>query len=237
MSKLIVYGDIHGCYDEFIALRQTINPQHSDLEVCVGDVISKGKHSLKTLDFIIRHTIKSVLGNHEEKLLRYLEHQKSPKKNPIKLTVDEENILASLTKEHIKFLENMPLFLKYGDIVVLHGGLQNKMDLNHLDKRDKEKILRLRYLDPEGHFVSHGCEDENSLFWADIYDGLQGFVVYGHQWFEEVKKSPFALGIDTGCVYGNKLSAAVFSDTHHPQQYTIVSSKESVIQNTDKDNF
>jgi len=211
MNRLIVYGDIHGCYNEFISLREKTNPQDSDIEVCVGDILTKGKHSIEVLDFIMKHNIKSVLGNHEEKLLRYLRHQKSPKKNPVKLTLDEENIIASLTEEHIKFLENMPLFLRFGTIVVLHGGLQNKMDLKNLTKRDKEKILRLRYIDQDGHFIAYGDEQEDSIFWADVYNGAQGFVVYGHQWFDEVRKSPFTLGIDTGCVYGNKLSAAIFN--------------------------
>lgn len=211
MNRLIVYGDIHGCYNELISLRKKINPQPNDIEVCVGDILTKGKHSVETLDFIMKHNIKSVLGNHEEKLLRYLKHQKSPKKNPVKLTLDEENIIASLTEEHIKFLENMPLFLSFGTIVVLHGGLQNRMELNNLTKRDKEKILRLRYIDQDGHFIAYGDEQEDSIFWADVYNGSQGFVVYGHQWFDEVRKSPFALGIDTGCVYGNKLSTAIFN--------------------------
>lgn len=33
MNKLIIYGDIHGCYDEFISLRTQINPQKDDIEV------------------------------------------------------------------------------------------------------------------------------------------------------------------------------------------------------------
>lgn len=222
MSKLIIYGDTHGCYNELISLREKINPQNNDIEVCVGDILTKGKYSVEILDYIMKNNIKSVLGNHEEKLLRYLKHQTSPKKNPVKLTLDEENIIASLTEKHIEFLENMPLFLKFGTIVILHGGLQNRMDLNNLTKRDKEKILRLRYIDQDEHFIAYGHEQEDSIFWADIYDGSQGFVVYGHQWFKEVRKSPFALGIDTGCVYGNKLSAVIFNDPINIHQYQII---------------
>ena len=225
MHKLIIYGDIHGCYNEFISLRKKINPQPNDIEVCVGDILTKGKHSLQTLDFIMNHNIKSVIGNHEEKLLRYLKHQKLPKKNPVKLTLDEENIIASLTKEHIKFLESMPLFLKFGAVLVLHGGLQNRMNLDNLTKRDKEKILRLRYIDQDEHFIAYDQKQEDSIFWADVYNGSQGFVVYGHQWFDEVKKSPFALGIDTGCVYGNKLSAAIFNLQSTTISYEIIDEK------------
>jgi bis(5'-nucleosyl)-tetraphosphatase (symmetrical) len=33
MSRLIIYGDIHGCYDELVQLSQKINPAKEDVEV------------------------------------------------------------------------------------------------------------------------------------------------------------------------------------------------------------
>jgi len=210
MSNLIIYGDIHGCYDEFISLRKKINPNKSDIEVCVGDIITKGTDSLKLLKFIQEHNIQSVLGNHEDKLVRYLEHENSSKKNPISLDKDEKNIVKNLDKKDIEFLKSLPLFLKYENITIIHGGIQNHHKLNNLTKKEKSKILRMRYLDSDCNFIAYGKEDENSIFWADIYEGNQGFVVYGHQWFKEVKKNTHAIGVDTGCVYGNKLSAVVF---------------------------
>jgi len=225
MKRTIVYGDIHGCYDPFVALRKQINPKKDDLEICVGDIITKGKESLKTLDFIIQNNIQSVLGNHEDKLLRYLRHEKSAKKNPMHLDEDEQNIINKLSDTQQHFLENMPLFYKSGAITILHGGIQNNTNLEDLSKRDREKLLRLRYLDKDGYFVNLEEEDENSIFWADIYEGDEGFIVYGHQPFEEIKKSSFALGIDTGCVYGNKLSAVVFDDPKNSQEYALYSVK------------
>ena len=225
MNKLIIYGDIHGCYDEFISLRNKINPQKDDIEVCVGDIITKGKNSVKTLNFIIKNNIKSILGNHEDKIIRYLNHQKSNKKNPIVLDNDEQNIIDNLTEKYIQFLENLPLFLRFENITIVHGGLQNHMNLDNLSEKDKQKILRLRYLDENYEFLAYGKEDEKSIFWADLYDGNQGFIVYGHQWFQEIKKSKFALGIDTGCVYGNQLSAIVFPNTKEYPNYKIYSQK------------
>ena len=223
MSKLIIYGDIHGCYDEFVSLRNQINPQKDDIEVCVGDIITKGKNSVKTLNFIIKNNIKSVCGNHEDKIIRYLNHQKSNKENPIILNNDEQNIIDNLTEKHIQFLENLPLFLKFQNIIIVHGGLQNYMNLNNLSKKDKQRILRLRYLDENYEFIAYGKEDEKSIFWTDIYDGNQGFIIYGHQWLKEVNKSKFAIGIDTGCLYGNKLSAIVFPDIKKYSDYKIYS--------------
>ncbi len=210
MSNLIIYGDIHGCYKELISLRKKIKPNKSDIEVCVGDIITKGKNSLKLLKYMQEYNIQSVLGNHEDKLVRYLEHEKSNKKNPILLDEDENNIIKNLDKKDIAFLKSLPLFLQYENITILHGGIQNHHNLKNLTKKEKSKILRMRYLDSEHNFISYGKEDKDSIFWAELYDGNQGFIVYGHQWFKEVKKNNYALGIDTGCVYGNKLSAVVF---------------------------
>ncbi|WP_298691787.1 metallophosphoesterase [uncultured Sulfuricurvum sp.] len=222
MNKLIIYGDIHGCLDEFQKLRQQINPQNNDIEVCVGDIITKGPHSIETLHYIQKNGILSVLGNHEDKIIRYLNHQESPKKNPIILDSDEQQIIDNLMPKDIEFLRSLPLFLRFEHITIIHGGLQNSMFLENLSKREQQKLLRLRYLDQNGHFVAHGEETEDSIFWADVYDGNQGFIVYGHQWFDEPNISKHAIGIDTGCVYGNKLSAVVF-DSNMNENFVIVS--------------
>jgi len=80
MANLIIYGDLHGCYNEFLFLRKKINPNENDIEVCVGDIITKGKESIKVLRYLQKHNIRSVLGNHEDKILRYLQHSLSLKK-------------------------------------------------------------------------------------------------------------------------------------------------------------
>ncbi|CAC9650091.1 metallophosphoesterase [bacterium endosymbiont of Bathymodiolus sp. 5 South] len=117
MSKLIIYGDIHGCYDEFVRLRQKINPEKRDIEVCVGDIITRGKGSIKTLRYLQSNNIKPVLGNHEDKLIRYLDHQKKDKNNPIILDKDEKDIIENLNSDDIEFLQNMPLFMQFGKII------------------------------------------------------------------------------------------------------------------------
>ncbi len=210
MNKLIIYGDIHGCYDEFTSLRKQINIMDSDTEICVGDIITKGKKSINVLRYVNDNNIKSVLGNHEDKIVRYLKHQKSSNKNPITLDSDEQNIVNELNPTDIYYLNSMPLFIKFNNITILHGGLSNKDNLEKLSKNGKSRILRTRYLDRNNNFISYGMEDNQSVFWADIYNGNQGFIVYGHQKFNEIKINKHALGIDTGCVYGGKLTATIF---------------------------
>lgn len=223
MNKLIIYGDVHGCYDEFISLRNQINPQKYDIEVCVGDIVTKGKNSIKILNFIIENNIKSVLGNHEDKLLRYLDHQTRNLINPIQLNSDEQHIINTISPSQINFLSKLPIFLRFGDIVILHGGILNSMNLDNLSKHERNQILRIRYLDKSGTPVIFGKETEDSVFWSDVYNGRNGFIVYGHQHFNVPNINKHSIGIDTGCVYGNKLSALVFQNLAEPLIYKIYS--------------
>lgn len=218
--RVIIYGDLHGCFRSFIALRKKIKIKKDDVEYCVGDVISKGDDSIKVLDFLIKNGIQSTRGNHEDKILNYL--SKKGKKNPINLNADEKRIVSKLTPKHIKYLKSMPIFIKHKSITILHGGLKNSMDLKNLSKKDIEQILRMRYLDKNGNFIQHFHENEHSVPWADLYKGKQGFIVYGHYARKTTYKSTHAVGIDTGCVYKNRLSAALFSNPNTPK-YEIVS--------------
>jgi len=221
MSRLIIYGDIHGCYKEFLQLRSLISIQKYDVEICVGDTITRGKDSIKTLRYIQKNNIRSVVGNHENKIIRYLKHEKSIVNNPIELDQDENKIVSELSVGDVDFMNNMPLFMKLGKITVLHAGLQNSFNLGNLSKEEKSKILRLRYLTKNHKFIPFGEENSESVFWSEAYDGKQGFIVYGHQTFKEVKIDKYSLGIDTGCVYGNKLSAVVFPNVDNIENYSI----------------
>ena len=158
-----------------------------------------------------KHNIKSVLCNHEDKLLRYLEHSKKKKKNPIKLDDDEKDIMKNLNENHLIYLKSLQVYLKFSDITILHGGVQNHTVLSKLTKKSTQKVLRLRYVDKNGDFVTKGKEHPKCSFWADVYDGNQGFIIHGHRWMQTVHIHPNAIGIDTGCVYGNKLTAIILN--------------------------
>lgn len=212
MAKLIVYGDVHGCLDELIVLRKKIGIEIDDIEVCAGDFITRGANSVETLKYLRKKAIYCVRGNHEDKIIRYIKHSKSKSKNPIKLDKDEKNIIKTMSLKDIRFLESLPLYLQFGNYTIVHGGLQNSMDLSKLSPEDESHIMRMRYLDKDAQYVRYGKEDSNSIFWAEVYNGENGFVLYGHNKFKEPKINKYAIGLDTGCVYGNVLTAVIIEN-------------------------
>ena len=83
------------------------------------------------------------------------------------------------------------------------------------NKRRKafERIMRTRYLDPAtGKMLELGKNKPGDPFWAEVYDGRFGHVVFGHEPLYGVTFFPYATGIDTSAVYGGLLTALVYED-------------------------
>src|SRR5918911_2295807 len=71
-GRTIVVGDIHGCYDELIALLDRTGLGAADRVVSVGDLIVKGERNREVLElFIADPRFAAVIGNHDLALLRH----------------------------------------------------------------------------------------------------------------------------------------------------------------------
>jgi len=77
-EKYFIIGDIHGCFEEFLELIDGIEPDREI--VSVGDLIDRGPAPEKVLQYFVDHDLKFVIGNHEDKLIRYLAG------NPVKVS-------------------------------------------------------------------------------------------------------------------------------------------------------
>ena len=94
------------------------------------------------------------------------------------------------------------------------------------------RILRVRYVggpqrpegvkgeSPPGEMLELGTNVEGDPFWAETYTGPM--VIYGHSpWLDgQIRRDPCALGIDTACVFGGKLTAVVM-EPGGPSYHTV----------------
>jgi hypothetical protein len=228
----IIIGDIHGCIDELKLLIQKLELRQHDHLYFIGDLIDRGPDSASVVKYVRslseKYSVVLILGNHEEKFLRYLHnkaHDFSAMKN-MKGLEEFEELEKKLDQSDINFINKA--YINYNipseGVCLLHGGIpgNNKIDLsvNHNYSRELLKvskgtnlIIKTRFLDESGNFISLGEENENSVFWADKYDGRYGKVIFGHHAIvnERPKEFPHAINIDTGCVYGGSLSACVIN--------------------------
>lgn len=207
--RTIVIGDIHGCLDELIALLDKLALSESDRVVSVGDIVRKGPDPVGCLDLWKQRGYLAVQGNHETRVLdrrgqllqRYFG--------------DDAPLLRRL--DLIEWMEKWPKFFRFEEerIIVVHGGvLPEGLDAMSSDARE-HWLPRLRYVrrTPDGwQPMSKSESAPDDQFWTSLWNGPET-VVYGHTPRSALQRDPFAIGIDTGCVYGNALTAAVFEES------------------------
>jgi hypothetical protein len=213
----VIYGDIHGCLEEWEELRKLV-PKNS-FEISVGDILDKGPYPVEALRYARKNKIFTIMGNHEYKHIR-----KYWGRNVI-LDEDQQKIYPKLKKEDFEYIESMPFFLKANHLTVVHAGITNWIRLSNPKLNIMTLLLFLRDVDEKNKFLPLNHNNPNARYWADVYNGHEGFVVYGHHPFTDVKINKFSLGIDTGCVYGNKLTAVVIKNPLKPNDFEIVQVK------------
>jgi serine/threonine protein phosphatase 1 len=247
LNRHIVIGDIHGCIVELELLLQKLVLHPNDTLYFIGDLIDKGPNSLavvqRAYQLSLKYNVILILGNHEEKFLRYLQHKQTNSKAlaTMKITPDFELLAQNLKIEEIDFLKQSfyTYYLEPLNLILVHGGITKncKVDFKinspyNSEKRNSELELltKTRFLDSNGKFVSLGSENETTPFWADVYDGSHGKVVFGHHSFIQNSPSyfPNAIGIDNGCVYGGYLTALIFTD----KKITFTTTKANTIYST-----
>lgn len=236
VERYIIIGDVHGCTYELMELIDLLQPTHKDHIIWAGDLVDKGPDSAgvvkiaRNLSDKIPTTL--VEGNHENKHRRFRKHidDGAPDRAWALKGAEEINKITNrLSDEDIAFLDKAVLYtmIPSHNIMVTHGGVPPTFkelppfNMNLVNQHGKKRwylqLLRLRYVDGKGNMVSLGQETPADKFWADIYDGRFGKVYFGHQPYTEdatPKMFKHAVGMDLGCVFGNKLAAAVITNTN-----------------------
>jgi calcineurin-like phosphoesterase family protein len=193
MSRTIVVGDIHGCFDELISLLELVDLRADDRVVAVGDLITKGPKSREVLElFQTDKRFRSVLGNHDLALLKYWRGESNSLKNSQIVTAAE---LKSNSGQYAEFLGSLPLMIDLNSHLVVHAGLRPGVAL---DKQSPEDLTEIRTLG----------EDRTSregIRWYEAY-ASEPTVLFGHWPTPEPIRTAHAIGLDTGCVYGHRLT-------------------------------
>jgi hypothetical protein len=235
MPKTYIIGDVHGCIDEIKELMQLLSPSTYDQLIFIGDLIDRGPDSSGVVRQVVQWSkqmnVKLILGNHEEKFLRYVKHIKNGSgiEKQMKRIDEFRQLLDALGDDELSFLQNAyySIHLPAYNSLLIHGGLCRGIHfslpatyLYQEDNSDINKQLSLlnktRYINPEGKFVSYGDEKPNDVFWAEEYQGQFGHIYFGHHPFMQPVPYQFshATAIDTGCVYGGWLTAVELTDNN-----------------------
>ena len=195
-TRTIVVGDIHGCYDELMALLEKVDLGASDRVVSVGDLITKGPKSREVLQlFMTDGRFSTVIGNHDLALRRHWNGEDINLK-PAQKEAHKE--LKAGKDAYTNFLNRLPFMIDLDTHLVVHAGLRPNVELYSQTTGD---LTRLRTLGPNR-------ESEEGTPWYHVYYGDKT-VLFGHWPAPEPRRGKKAIGLDTGCVYGYNLTAYI----------------------------
>jgi diadenosine tetraphosphatase ApaH/serine/threonine PP2A family protein phosphatase len=202
-GRHIIIGDIHGCLDELERLLKLAEAGRDDVIVSVGDLVAKGPDSQGVVALARERKIESVRGNHDEAVLR---HRRAilAGTEPPQLKRAHRAVVESLKEKDWRYLESMPLFLRLTSFntVIVHAGMVPGVPL---EQQKPEDLMTMRALKPDG---TGSAKLEDGPRWATVWPGPER-VVFGHDALSGLQLERFALGLDTGCVYGGSLTAVV----------------------------
>src|SRR5438477_403040 len=212
MGRTIVVGDIHGCFDELNDLLDLINLQKDDRVVAVGDLITKGPKNREVLDlFISDRRFSSVVGNHDRKIRQKLRGE------PVRLTKEQRQTLAELEADrerYAAYLRLLPYTIDLGSHLVVHAGVRPGVALNAQMASDMTEI-RTMGADPSRR---------RGVPWYQVYSGPQT-ILFGHWPAKIPRRGPNAIGLDTACVYGGRLTAFVIET----EEFVSVAAREKYL--------
>ena len=205
-QRTIAIGDIHGCAAEFAELLDVLSLHSDDTVIQLGDMINRGPDSASVLRLVRENNIQAILGNHERRLLRY----RWTKDQSLLKKYDPET-LDQLSAEDWDFLENLPPFIYNHELqtVFVHGGF-NPFSQHIWREQHVSVMTTIQVVDSEGKPAKRSHVPDG-VDWAEHWKGPP-FVVFGHTPRPEVHRKPWALGLDTACVFGGHLTACIFPE-------------------------
>ncbi len=200
-------GDVHGCLDHLKNLLDVVQP---DLEchrlILLGDYIDRGPDSARVIDYIIDlkkiynpENIICLMGNHERMFQDFLQGQEEMfflfnggAATAVSYWGEQwERLERRLPWGHEEFLRSLVMSYETDDYIFVHAGLRPGLPL--------------------------ALQQEEDLLWIrqEFIVSPQDFgrkVIFGHTPVRSPLIMANKIGIDTGAVYGNKLTCVVLPE-------------------------
>ncbi|WP_326606192.1 polynucleotide kinase-phosphatase [Streptomyces sp. NBC_01800] len=210
-----IIGDIHGCSSELESLLGKlgyVDGAHPEgrTAVFVGDLVDRGPDSpgvlRRVMSMVAAGNALCVPGNHENKLGRYLKGRKVQHTHGLAETIeqlDREDAKDPAFREQVReFIDGLVshYVLDGGKLVVCHAGLPEKYH-GRTSGRVRSHAL---YGDTTGETDEFGLPVRYP--WAEEYRG-RAAVVYGHTPVPSTSWVNNTLCLDTGAVFGGKMTA------------------------------
>lgn len=224
-----VIGDVHGCGDELESLLERlgyqvefgeqsgertckVTPPTDRKAVFVGDLVDRGPRVMDVLRLVMSMvedgTALCVIGNHEDKFLRWLRGRNVNISHGLAETIAQLELESQEFRDQVRsFLDRLVshYWLDDGKLCVAHAGLTESM----VGRASAAVRAFALYGETTGETDEFGFPVRYN--WAGEYRG-KSKVVYGHTAVVEAEWLNGTICVDTGCIFGGKLTALRYPD-------------------------
>jgi serine/threonine protein phosphatase 1 len=204
VTRFFAIGDVHGCLPHLETLMERIRPliyPDEDTIVFLGDYVDRGPDPKGVVDYLLRLREEFpgtvfLKGNHEDLLLDWHLHGRN---YDLYLYNGGSSTIRSYSRggtfyvppEHLDFFTNLRPYYETSDYVFVHAGLRPGIALEMQDQQD------LMWIRDEFIYAPHS---------------FGKMVIFGHTPYHHVFQGTDKIGIDTGAVYGGKLTCVALPD-------------------------
>ena len=204
--RVIAIGDVHGCIDELQALLRRCDYRPGDLVVFLGDLVSKGPDSTSVVQMARELGAIGVRGNHDFEVIRWHQAIKSGAEPPV-IGSEHYQIASKLSTADLRWMYSLPWYISSKELNALfvHAGFVSGI---RLGKQNPRLMMNMRSILPDGTVTSKFF---NNWPWARLWDGPHT-VLFGHDADRGLQQYEHAIGLDTGCVYGGRLTACILPE-------------------------
>ena len=194
---------MHGCVDELRALLAACAHTTDDHVVLVGDLVAKNPDSQAVVQLARENGFSAVMGNHDDHVLHMLGRSAEAANR-----VEHARVAASLQPDDVAWLSALPLYLEVQtstqSLIAVHAGLIPGVPLA---AQPRKFLLNLRSIRSDGE----PTRKIEGAPWASLWQG-PAHVVFGHDAIRGLQQHAYATGLDTGCVYGQRLTALIMPE-------------------------
>jgi len=224
-----VVGDVHGCFEQLDALLAQVDFQpRCDRLFSLGDLIDRGPHSLRALDFLAQPWFFAVRGNHEEIMLRALAGDSRQFDLWQQVGGRWAQFANTQALERLRqACANLPLALEVptprGAVGIVHADwpaadwapLFQRLQRRRADKRSRQALLwsRQRWRRLQLDRLNPGLSGANRVAGIEL-------ICIGHNPVAQPTRLGDFLFLDTGAGHGGRLSLLELASGENLQQAT-----------------